>query len=82
MKELFLVLCLSTFSGCSLLANNQGWNPSGYIYKNQNIKAKIGFIDTNLIYDNAQRISEDKIYIEEDLKEQQFIFGARLEIKF
>lgn len=81
MKKLLFILVLPilAITSCSPLSNNEGWNPSGYVIRHQDTEIKIGFIGTDLIYYNAQSTSgEDKIRIEEDLKDQGIIIGFTL----
>jgi hypothetical protein len=79
MKTLFaiilVILCLFS-TGCQHFS---AWD-WGWITKNR--KYKTGFIESDLMRDNALLDEEDKQLQEEFIKKDGFIFGIRIEQKF
>jgi len=74
-----LILILSTLflSGC----NFSLWDEC-FVFEKEKSITKIGAITTDMMIDNAVLDDGDKQFIEEDLKEQVFIFGIRLKREF
>jgi outer membrane murein-binding lipoprotein Lpp len=70
-----LILSTLLLSGCHFSAWDWGW-------LTENEKQKLGFIDTDIHYLNAERDAEDKQTVEEFNKKEGFVFGFLIERKF
>jgi len=77
------IIILFLLSSCVLLAgcNFSLWDECFVFEKDKSI-TKIGAITTDMMIDNAVLDDSDKQFVEEDLKEQVFIFGIRLKREF
>ena len=89
MKKLLVLLFIPLLSGCALLQDNSerlshlvdtalrqdpGWNMSGYVIMDNSREIKIGSISSEILYEMAHK--EPRGWkLEEDVKDEGFIFG-------